>query len=352
MAAAAPMISETPLFEARQIDVVISEPSAIVMPQSSRTMLPVRGCSSGRVDSDRQLEPISDDEGLVDAMSMPTPRRGRSQSQAAPSRAPSLIWERIASDLQNGCYLLLEGKPCKCTRVTLTCGQVHVRATDIFSGQLLKHSYDLETRVQVPIVERRRYQCIALDEETGIASLRDEKGAVRRDLLMPVNTRQVNTTYEADDGCWMRGTLAGYGSMGQYLTALSRGCALHVIVQAATGQEEIVSVSCDDSKGVHGSSGAFFGIVSKLKAQARRIRNQRAERERRQVSAQTSLGSRVPSQGSTPLNMAMEASDVQFLSPFASEAPFVSEVPSLPTGNGPTITVELTGVRIIDRTNK
>lgn len=165
-----------------------------------------------------------------------------------------LTVDKKASDLQNGMHLVINGHACKCNRVSFGhsggFAQVNIRASDIFTNEHFDASYALSQIVEVPVVRRREYRCIALDSATGIAILRSRNGEIREDLLLPAFVHSTESAATARTQCE---------------ESISRGKFFSVVVLSAVGKEEIIS-TCDDRGNI-----GLLRWVAKLKVRAQRI---------------------------------------------------------------------------------
>lgn len=109
------------------------------------------------------------------------------------SDAPSLTSLTFTMEfgkIRVGGYIVIEGRPCKVTKVTTSktgkhgSAKCYFIAIDIFTGKKYEEIHPSLSNVQVPNFIRTEYQLIDISEE-GFVTLMDEHGNTRDDIKLP-----------------------------------------------------------------------------------------------------------------------------------------------------------------------
>merc|ERR1719237_353868 len=153
----------------------------------------------------------------------------------------SLTYPMQAGEIRKGSYLMIKGKPCKCIEVSTSKtgkhghAKAHIVALDIFTGKKLEDLCPTSHNLDVPFVNKTEYQVLSADEDTGEVSLLKEDGNTKDDLNLPTVVKVGEPT--EDDAKVTK----------EMIKALDDGKTLHVIVQAACGEEKIIGTKITDA---------------------------------------------------------------------------------------------------------
>merc|ERR1712060_622711 len=145
-----------------------------------------------------------------------------------------------AGEIRKGSHLMIKGRPCKCVEVSTSKtgkhghAKAHIVAIDIFNGKKLEDLCPSSHNLDVPFVVKTEYQVLTADEDTGEVSLLKEDGDTKDDLNLPTVVKVGEPT---DDDKKVKDEM---------LKALEDGKTLHVIVQAACGEEKIIGTKITD----------------------------------------------------------------------------------------------------------
>jgi len=93
------------------------------------------------------------------------------------------------SALRKNGHVMIKDRPCKIVEMSTSKtgkhghAKVHMIALDIFTGKKLEDICPSTHNMSVPIVTRKDYQCIGIDD--GFCQLMDEGGEMKEDLKVP-----------------------------------------------------------------------------------------------------------------------------------------------------------------------
>merc|ERR1711972_1226703 len=127
-----------------------------------------------------------------------------------------------AGEIRKGSHLMIKGRPCKCVEVSTSKtgkhghAKAHIVAIDIFTGK------------------KTEYQVLTADDDSGEVSLLQEDGSTKDDLNLPTIVKVGEPTDEDKK------------VKDEMMKALEDGKPLHVIVQAACGEEKIIGTKITD----------------------------------------------------------------------------------------------------------
>ena len=94
-----------------------------------------------------------------------------------------------ASDIKIGDYLLIKGKPCKITHLTISKTGKHGHAkanvigVDIFTGKKQDDSIPAHNHCEKPLVNKDTYELVNIED--GFALLQDQDGNYKEDVELP-----------------------------------------------------------------------------------------------------------------------------------------------------------------------
>merc|ERR1719235_2541987 len=145
-----------------------------------------------------------------------------------------MTYPQQAGDLRKGSHVMIKGHPCKVAEVTTSKtgkhghAKCHIVAIDIFTGKKYEDLCPASHNMEVPFVKRTEFQLLTADESSGEVSLLLESGETKDDLNLPTFVKVGEPT---DDDKKVTSEM---------LKAMEDGKTLHVIVQAACGEEKII----------------------------------------------------------------------------------------------------------------
>nr|ABI14278.1 translation elongation factor P [Pfiesteria piscicida]ABI14279.1 translation initiation factor 5A [Pfiesteria piscicida] len=145
-----------------------------------------------------------------------------------------------AGEIRKGSHLMIKGRPCKCVEVSTSKtgkhghAKAHIVALDIFTGKKYEDLCPTSHNLDVPFVKRTEYQVLSADADSGEVSLLMEDGSTKDDLNLPTFVKVGEPTDE-DKKC-----------TSELLEGMEAGKNVVVIVQAACGEEKIVTVKVTD----------------------------------------------------------------------------------------------------------
>mmetsp|Transcript_22166 Transcript_22166/g.36517 ORF Transcript_22166/g.36517 Transcript_22166/m.36517 type:complete len:169 (-) Transcript_22166:58-564(-) len=148
----------------------------------------------------------------------------------------SATYPMQAGEIRKGSHLMIKGRPCKCVEVSTSKtgkhghAKAHIVAIDIFTGKKMEDLCPTSHNLEVPFVKRTEWQVCAADPDSGEVSLMQESGEIKEDLNLPTFVKIGEPTDE--DKKVVVDLLAG----------LDSGKDVFAVVQAACGEEKIVSV--------------------------------------------------------------------------------------------------------------
>ena len=109
-----------------------------------------------------------------------------------------------AGTLKKGDIMLIKDKPCKVVEIS-TCktgkhghAKVNITAADLFSGKTAEDSVSSSHNIDMVNVSKKEYDLTNLDGE-GVATLMDEKGEYREDLIVDNESELFTSLKEAFD---------------------------------------------------------------------------------------------------------------------------------------------------------
>merc|ERR1712203_132053 len=152
----------------------------------------------------------------------------------------SQTYPQQAGEIRKGSHLMIKGRPCKCVEVSTSKtgkhghAKAHIVAIDIFTGKKLEDLCPSSHNLDVPFVKKTEYQVLTADEDTGEVSLLCEDCSTKDDLNLPTVVKVGEPT---DDDKKVKDEM---------IKALEEGKTLHVIVQAACGEEKIIGTKISD----------------------------------------------------------------------------------------------------------
>lgn len=127
--------------------------------------------------------------------------------------------------LKKGSHVVIKGFPCKIVEISTSKTGKHghakanIVATDIFTGKKYEDISPSSHNMDQPIVTRKDFQLIDIDEE-GFVTVMDDKNETRSDLRLDVDGDDVHKKVKEE---------------------FEEGKDLHVTVLSALGTEKIIS---------------------------------------------------------------------------------------------------------------
>ncbi|KAM3425873.1 hypothetical protein NHJ13734_009851 [Beauveria thailandica] len=101
----------------------------------------------------------------------------------------SSTFPRQCSALRKGGFVVLERRPCQIIDIYTTeavqhHAEVHIIATDIFTGKKFEVTSLPTASMEVPVVNRKEYQLVDISDDNYL-SLMDDNGALKNDVQKP-----------------------------------------------------------------------------------------------------------------------------------------------------------------------
>eukprot|EP00930_Biecheleria_cincta_P100630 TRINITY_DN9223_c0_g1_i1.p1 TRINITY_DN9223_c0_g1~~TRINITY_DN9223_c0_g1_i1.p1 ORF type:complete len:349 (-),score=52.83 TRINITY_DN9223_c0_g1_i1:222-1268(-) len=150
-------------------------------------------------------------------------------------------------NLHTGQFIMLRNHPCTINQLRFSGAgktgtpKVHIEGTGIFSGRQYEDIVLLSSFIEVPIIDLRKYQLLAIDAISGQVSLLKKNGEVKEDVDLP--------TFSANRYPWCRNQ-SDQELDRLLLGSLEEGKMIFVQVMSALGLEKIVGISIEtDSDG-------------------------------------------------------------------------------------------------------
>merc|ERR1712187_1096859 len=146
----------------------------------------------------------------------------------------SLVYPQQCGELRKGSHVMIKGHPCKVVEVSTSKtgkhghAKAHIVALDIFTGKKYEDLCPTSHNLEVPFVKKTEYQVISAEGDTGDVSLLLEDGTTKDDLNLPTFVKIGEPTDEDKK------------VTEEMVKALDVGKTLHVVVQAACGEEKII----------------------------------------------------------------------------------------------------------------
>eukprot|EP01134_Creolimax_fragrantissima_P000598 CFRG0598T1 len=108
------------------------------------------------------------------------------------------------SALRKGGHVIIKGRPCRIVDMSTSKtgkhghAKVNMTAIDIFTGKKLEDMSPSTHNMEVPIVKRRDFQLLDIDD--GFLSLMNDDGTTKDDLKLPENDLGKEIQEKFDDG--------------------------------------------------------------------------------------------------------------------------------------------------------
>jgi len=103
----------------------------------------------------------------------------------------SLVYPAQAGSLRKGGHVMLKGKPCKITEISISKtgkhghAKAHIVGNCIFTDKKCEDLCPSSHNMEVPFVERIEYQLLDLDADSGSVSVLLPNGDTKDDLNLP-----------------------------------------------------------------------------------------------------------------------------------------------------------------------
>lgn len=135
------------------------------------------------------------------------------------------MWRYTVGSLKKGSHVVIKGFPCKIVEISTSKTGKHghakanIVAVDIFTGKKYEDISPSSHNMDQPIVTRKDFQLIDIDEE-GFVTVMDDKNDTRSDLRLDVDGEELHKKVKEE---------------------FEEGKDLHVTVLSALGTEKIIS---------------------------------------------------------------------------------------------------------------
>uniref|UniRef100_A0A0K0EDM8 Eukaryotic translation initiation factor 5A n=1 Tax=Strongyloides stercoralis TaxID=6248 RepID=A0A0K0EDM8_STRER len=120
----------------------------------------------------------------------------------------SATYPKQCSALRKGEFVMIRGRPCKIVDMSTSKtgkhghAKVNLAALDIFTGKKLEDICPSTHNMDCPVVKRKEYQLLAINEDDGFVSLMDlETCDTKDDLRLPEGDvgDQIKAAFEKDE---------------------------------------------------------------------------------------------------------------------------------------------------------
>jgi len=123
------------------------------------------------------------------------------------------------SALRKGEHVMIKGRPCKVVEMSTSKtgkhghAKVHMVAIDIFTGKKLEDICPSTHNMEVPVVKRKEYQLLAINEDNYVSLMDLDSCETKDDLRLPEGElgEQIKSAFEKDETGLLCSVVAAVG---------------------------------------------------------------------------------------------------------------------------------------------